>query len=123
MLEQLLHLVATWQLQYKTFALIDGSFDILDIHSIQSLNEAAKNVDFLIVAIHSDASVKQSQNLINNENDRALVVANLLQTDAVIIIDKEAFSNIVDALQPHIAVTETLRGKQLYADKNSSLHS
>ena len=57
---RLLTQVAAWRTKGKTVAFTNGCFDILHEGHIASLSAAAKEADYLIVGLNSDASVKQS---------------------------------------------------------------
>ena len=73
--------IAAGKVLGKTFAFTNGCFDILHPGHLYSLAETAKEADYLIVGLNSDASVKRlkgPERPINNTNDRALILANLL---------------------------------------------
>ena len=50
--------VNRWRLLSKTISFTNGCFDILHQGHIASLSEAAREADFLIVGLNSDASAK-----------------------------------------------------------------
>src|ERR1700727_2731607 len=85
-LSGLLHQVGRWQILRKTVAFTNGCFDILHQGHIASLSDAAREADFLVVGLNSDAStcrLKGEARPINNQNARAIVMASLLMVDAV----------------------------------------
>ena len=51
--------VMQWRVMGKTIAFTNGVFDILHQGHIFSLSQAAKEADFLIVGVNSDASAKK----------------------------------------------------------------
>src|ERR1700727_1151943 len=80
------HQLRRWRILGKTVAFTNGCFDILHQGHIASLSDAAREADFLIVGLNSDAStcrLKGEGRPINNQNARAIVMASLLMVDAV----------------------------------------
>ena len=91
----------------KTIGFTNGCFDILHKGHIFSLSEAAKECDYLIVAVNSDAStrrLKGPHRPINDENARALLIASLVMTDAVIIFEEDTPLELIKALLPDVLV-------------------
>lgn len=91
----------------KTIVFSNGCFDILHRGHIFSLSEAAKEADFLIVAINSDASTKKlkgENRPVNDENSRAFLVASLLMVDAVILFNEDTPLELINATMPDVLV-------------------
>lgn len=106
-LSQLLHLMAGWRLLGKTVAFTNGCFDILHEGHIFSLSQAAAEADYLIVGVNSDASVRRLKGPtrpVNNEQSRALLLASLVMTDAVIIFDEDTPLHLITTLMPDVIV-------------------
>jgi D-beta-D-heptose 7-phosphate kinase/D-beta-D-heptose 1-phosphate adenosyltransferase len=106
-LEKLLTEVAAWKLKGKTVAFTNGCFDILHEGHIASLSAAAKEADYLIVGLNSDASVKQLKGdarPINNQQSRAIVLKNLAVVDAVVIFNEQTPLALITAILPDILV-------------------
>lgn len=85
----------------------NGIFDILHVGHIRYLQEARKLGDILIVAVNSDASTKKlkgNSRPINNEKDRAEVLAALECVDFVTIFNEDNPISILSALKPNIHV-------------------
>ncbi len=96
-LQQLQARVAAWRTTGKTIAFTNGCFDILHEGHIFSLSAAAKEADYLIVGVNSDNSVKRLKGPdrpVNNEHSRALILANLSVTDAVIVLMRIHLCNL-----------------------------
>tara|TARA_Y100000310_G_scaffold167610_2_gene167543 strand:+ start:28680 stop:29162 length:483 start_codon:yes stop_codon:yes gene_type:complete len=77
--------------QNKKIVTTNGSFDILHVGHIQSLVDAKKQGDVLIVGLNSDSSIKQYKSLnrpINPEQNRALMLAALACVDYVSIFSE-----------------------------------
>src|SRR5436853_2865887 len=90
--DELLHQVRRWRLLGRKIVFTNGVFDILHQGHIASLSEAAGYGDILIVGVNGDDSVKKLKGPsrpVNNEGARALVLASLLVTDAVILFNED----------------------------------
>lgn len=106
-LEKLLTQVAAWRVKGKTVAFTNGCFDILHEGHIASLSAAAKEADYLIVGLNSDASVKQLKGdarPINTEQSRAILLKNLAVVDAVVIFSEQTPLELITAILPDILV-------------------
>jgi rfaE bifunctional protein nucleotidyltransferase chain/domain len=89
----------------QRFVLTNGCFDILHRGHIDYLWESSQLGDVLAVAINSDASVralKGASRPINNEQDRALVVASLGFVDAVMIFPGPRLDAEIRLLRPDV---------------------
>jgi D-beta-D-heptose 7-phosphate kinase/D-beta-D-heptose 1-phosphate adenosyltransferase len=99
--------VAAWRVNGKTIAFTNGCFDILHEGHIFSLNQAAKEADFLVLGVNSDASVKKLKGPdrpVNNEKSRSLILSNLEVVDAVIIFNEDTPLELILALMPDVIV-------------------
>ncbi len=91
----------------KTIAFTNGCFDILHQGHIYSLSQAAKEADYLIVGVNSDASVKKlkgESRPVNNEQSRALILASLIMVDAVIIFPEDTPLALIKEILPDVLV-------------------
>lgn len=106
-LPQLLARVAAWRAVGKTIAFTNGCFDILHEGHIFSLSAAAKEADYLIVGVNSDNSVKKLKGPdrpVNNEHSRALILANLAVTDAIVVFDEDTPHQLITSILPDVLV-------------------
>lgn len=106
-LPEMLMQVKRWRLQNKKIVFTNGVFDILHEGHIASLSEAASYGDVLVAAVNADASVKRlkgNNRPVNGQNARALLLASLLMTDAVIIFEEDTPQQLIAALQPDVLV-------------------
>jgi rfaE bifunctional protein nucleotidyltransferase chain/domain len=106
-LSELLHQVRRWRVLSKTIAFSNGCFDILHRGHIASLSDAAREADYLIVGVNSDAStrkLKGPDRPVNNQGSRALMLASLLMVDAVIIFEEETPLELINAILPDVLV-------------------
>lgn len=85
----------------------NGCFDLLHVGHVQYL-EAAKNLGgLLLVGLNSDESVRRlkgEHRPINNESDRAAVVAALESVDAVCVFNDLRATALLQMAQPDIWV-------------------
>jgi D-beta-D-heptose 7-phosphate kinase/D-beta-D-heptose 1-phosphate adenosyltransferase len=85
----------------------NGVFDLLHPGHVRYLAEARAHGDALIVAVNSDRSVhaiKGPSRPINDEQDRAEVLAALACVDAVVIFDEDDPHAVISAIQPDVLV-------------------
>ena len=100
-------LIQAWKVAGKTFAFTNGCFDILHPGHLYSLAETAKEADYLIVGLNSDASVKRLKGPgrpINSTESRAIVLANLVLVDAVIVFEEDTPLELISTLLPDVLV-------------------
>ncbi len=105
--EGLLKQVNAWRVLNKTIVFTTGIFDILRKEDITFLNEAASYGDILIVAILTNASIKSTNSptlLVNDENTRALLLACLVQIDAVVIFEDGTPLELIRQIMPNVMV-------------------
>ena len=103
----LLHQVNRWRVLGKTISFTNGCFDILHEGHIASLSDAAREADYLIVGLNSDAStirLKGPGRPINNQHARASVMAALLMVDAVTFFDEDTPLDLIEAIRPDVLV-------------------
>jgi rfaE bifunctional protein nucleotidyltransferase chain/domain len=96
-----------WRLLNKKIVFTNGVFDILHQGHIASLSEAASHGNILIVGVNADASVKKlkgDSRPVNDQNSRALLLASLIMTDAVIIFEEETPYDLITAIMPDVLV-------------------
>ena len=106
-LPQLLATVTGWKTTGKSIAFTNGCFDILHEGHIFSLSQAAKEADYLIVGVNSDASTKRlkgDERPINNEKSRVLILASLIIVDAAVIFEEDTPLELIKAILPNVIV-------------------
>ena len=99
--------ISAWKVTGKTVAFTNGCFDILHQGHLFSIAQAAKEADYLIVGINSDASVKRLKGPgrpINTTESRALVMANLVIVDAVVVFEEDTPYELITTLLPDVLV-------------------
>jgi rfaE bifunctional protein nucleotidyltransferase chain/domain len=91
----------------KKIVFTNGCFDILHVGHARYLYEARGLGDYLVVAVNSDRSVKTikgSERPINNQAERAEMLAALGCVDSVIIFDEETPLKVIEDLMPDMLV-------------------
>ena len=105
--QQLQPFLASARLTGKTVAFTNGCYDILHEGHIFSLSQAAAEADLLIVGVNADASVKKLKGdtrPVNNQHSRALLLASLIITDAIVIFDEDTPLNLINTVKPDVLV-------------------
>jgi rfaE bifunctional protein nucleotidyltransferase chain/domain len=85
----------------------NGCFDILHRGHVSYLQNARNLGDFLIVGVNSDHSVsrlKGPTRPIQNEEDRAFILAGLECVDAVVLFEEDTPIRLIEQLLPNVLV-------------------
>jgi D-beta-D-heptose 7-phosphate kinase/D-beta-D-heptose 1-phosphate adenosyltransferase len=119
-------MMAALRVTGKKVSFTNGCFDILHPGHLFSLKQAAAEADYLIVGLNSDASVKKLKGPsrpINNTKSRAIVLANLIVVDAVVVFEEETPLELIKALLPDVMVkggdyttNQVVGGKEVIAN-------
>ncbi|MCP4724521.1 MAG: D-glycero-beta-D-manno-heptose 1-phosphate adenylyltransferase [bacterium] len=91
----------------KKVVFTNGCFDFIHRGHIEYLRKARELGDFLIVAVNTDDSVRRLKGKgrpVNNEEDRAVVLASLKPVDAVCLFDEDTPAETIAALHPDVLV-------------------
>jgi D-beta-D-heptose 7-phosphate kinase/D-beta-D-heptose 1-phosphate adenosyltransferase len=125
-LDQAKLMMAALKVTGKKVSFTNGCFDILHPGHLFSLKQAADEADFLIVGLNSDASVRKLKGPsrpLNNTASRAIVLANLIVVDAVVVFEEETPLELIKALLPDVMVKggdytieEVVGGKEVIAN-------
>ena len=107
--DQITHRIGFLRSKNKDLKIVatNGCFDILHVGHIRSLQKAKTFGDVLVVGINSDISVKKlkgNNRPINNEKERAEVLAALSCIDLVTIFNEETAEKFLDIVKPDIYV-------------------
>jgi D-beta-D-heptose 7-phosphate kinase/D-beta-D-heptose 1-phosphate adenosyltransferase len=91
----------------KKVVFTNGCFDILHRGHVQYLREARALGDILVVGLNADTSVKRLKGEtrpINNELDRAEVLAGLESVDHVVLFHEDTPAELLSSIRPDILV-------------------
>ena len=100
-------LIGNLKKQGKKVVFTNGCFDILHVGHMRYLEEAKEFGDYLFVGVNSDDSVKRLKGPtrpINNENDRAELLAGLKSVDYTVIFSEDTPVELIGELKPSIHV-------------------
>lgn len=99
--------VAQWRLSSKKIVFTNGVFDMLHQGHIYSLSQAAREGDYLVVGLNTDASVKRlkgESRPILDESSRALLLASLMVVDAVVLFGEDTPLELIRSVLPDVLV-------------------
>lgn len=91
----------------KKIVFTNGCFDILHVGHVKYLEEARSYGDVLILGLNADSSVKKlkgDSRPINNQDDRAYILASLESVDYVVIFEEETPYELIKLIKPHVLV-------------------
>lgn len=100
-------ILAKLQSKGKRIVFTNGCFDIIHLGHIKYLSKAKKLGDVLVVGLNSDSSVraiKGKSRPINNERDRAGVLASLNFIDYVTVFNESMPERLIKKLRPDVLV-------------------
>lgn len=105
--EKLLDIVREWKRKKETIAFTNGCYDIFHKGHVYSIYAAAQYCQHLIVAVNSDSSVRRLKGEgrpLNQEYDRAYVIAALGCVDYVTIFNENTPELLLRDIKPDVLV-------------------
>lgn len=96
-----------WKREGDKVVFTNGVFDLLHIGHITYMAKAANLGDRLVVGLNADSSVKRIKGEgrpINDQANRAALLAALFFVDAVVIFEEDTPINLISTLLPDILV-------------------
>ncbi|MEK6627490.1 MAG: D-glycero-beta-D-manno-heptose 1-phosphate adenylyltransferase [Bdellovibrionota bacterium] len=105
--ETLSKAVSHYHSENKKIVFTNGCFDLLHIGHITYLEEAKKLGDVLIVGVNTDDSVKKLKGPsrpIQNEKDRAEILAALKAVDHCVLFSEETPLTLIQNIKPNTLV-------------------
>lgn len=106
-LAQLTDSIATWKSEGKKVVFTNGVFDLLHLGHITYLAKAAELGDKLIIGLNTDASVKRlkgESRPVNDQSNRAALLAALFFVDAVILFEEDTPRELITLLMPDVLI-------------------
>lgn len=91
----------------KKIVFTNGCFDLLHVGHVRYLQEAKKLGEILVVGVNSDASVRRLKGPtrpVQNENDRAEILAALKAVDFSVLFDEDTPLELIQKVKPSILV-------------------
>jgi rfaE bifunctional protein nucleotidyltransferase chain/domain len=91
----------------KKIVFTNGCFDLLHVGHVRYLQEARAQGDILVVGVNSDASTKRLKGPtrpVQNESDRAEILAALGCIDFSVIFTEDTPQNLIEQVRPDVLV-------------------
>lgn len=91
----------------KKIVFTNGCFDLLHVGHVRYLQEARAQGDLLVVGVNSDASTRRLKGPtrpVQNENDRAEILAALGCIDFSVIFTEDTPQNLIEQVRPDVLV-------------------
>lgn len=91
----------------KKVVFTNGCFDLLHVGHVRYLQEARALGDVLVIGVNSDASVKRLKGPtrpVQNENDRAEILAALGAVNFTVIFTEDTPAELIEKVRPDILV-------------------
>ena len=116
-IKQIANVIESYKSNSQKIVFTNGCFDILHLGHVKYLQKAKALGDVLIVGLNSNDSVKRlkgSSRPINDQYDRAYLLASLQVVDLVIIFSEDTPYNLIQTIQPDILTKGAdYKGKQV----------
>ena len=96
-----------WRALGDTVVFTNGCFDILHVGHVTVLAHCRELGQHVVVGLNSDASVKKlkgESRPINQQANRALVLAALESVDAVVVFEEETPLKLIEEVKPNVLV-------------------
>jgi rfaE bifunctional protein nucleotidyltransferase chain/domain len=96
-----------WKSEGKRIVFTNGVFDLLHLGHITYLAKAAELGDKLIIGLNADASVKRlkgESRPVNDQNNRAALLAALFFVDSVVLFEEDTPRELITQLLPDVLV-------------------
>jgi len=106
-LETLEHELQVYRHQNQKIVFTNGCFDVIHTGHIEYLRFCKQQGDIIVLGLNSDSSVrglKGPTRPINNQHDRATVLAALESVDFIVIFDEPDPLSLIKAIRPNILV-------------------
>ncbi len=105
--DEIVEIRKQFRLEKKKVVFTNGVFDILHSGHVDYLAKSRALGDVLIVGLNSDRSVKNikgDKRPIINQDDRAIILANLKPVDYVVLFDENKPAKLIDVIIPDVLV-------------------
>jgi len=105
--DEISSIIASLKRKKRKIVFTNGCFDILHIGHIKYLEESKKFGDILILGLNSDNSVRRikgDNRPINNQADRAYILASLEVVDYLVLFDQDTPFELINLIKPDILV-------------------
>ena len=96
-----------WRFLSKKIVFTNGCFDIIHLGHIDYLSKAKDLGDILLIGLNTDDSVKRlkgNNRPINNQQERAVLLASLQFIDGIILFNEDTPHDLIKKTKPDILV-------------------
>lgn len=96
-----------WKREGKKIVFTNGVFDLLHLGHITYMAKAAELGDKLIIGLNADSSVKRlkgDDRPVNDQFNRAALLAALFFVDAVVVFEEDTPLNLITHMMPDVLV-------------------
>ncbi len=100
-------MLAFWRFKNKRIVFTNGCFDVLHRGHAEYLAKASELGDILVIGLNTDESVKRlkgSNRPVNNEQNRAFILASLSVVSAVVFFGKDTPEKLIEIVKPDFLV-------------------
>jgi len=121
---KLADIIESLKQQGKRIVLTNGGFNLLHVGHVRSLADARRHGDILVVAVNSDASLKQLKGNdypVIPEDQRLEVLAALSCVDFVTLFSEPTADSILLQLKPHLHAKGTDYSKEGILERKTVL--
>lgn len=97
--------VSKWRAEGKQVGFTNGCFDIMHAGHVSLLHDAKSRCDKLVIGLNTDASVRRLKGdarPVNQEDDRAQLLASLSMVDMVVLFDDDTPLQLIETLKPAV---------------------
>jgi D-beta-D-heptose 7-phosphate kinase / D-beta-D-heptose 1-phosphate adenosyltransferase len=105
--DEILKICNEYKIKNRKVVFTNGCFDVIHLGHIKYLESAKSLGDILILGLNSDKSVtslKGENRPINNQDDRAYILAAMEVVDFVVIFEEDTPYNLINLIKPNILV-------------------
>lgn len=106
-IESIVAQVEQWKANSERIVFTNGCFDLLHLGHVNYLADAADLGDRFVIGVNTDASVSQLKGPhrpLKDENSRAVILASLQFTDAIILFGEPTPINLIETIKPDFLV-------------------
>jgi len=106
-LDDLVRELAFHRQQGRSIVFTNGCFDVLHRGHIEYLRFCKEHGDIVVLGLNSDRSVRQIKGPdrpINNQHDRAAVLAGLEAVDYIVVFDEPDPMQLIEAVRPDVLI-------------------
>lgn len=99
--------IAEWRYMRSRVVFTNGCFDVLHFGHACYLAKAKDLGDKMIIGLNSDISVRKLKGEtrpINNQHDRAMLLASLQFVDAIVVFDEDTPERLIKEIKPDVLV-------------------